>query len=216
MNFYENKNKNNLVGIYQSEANAFSNRSIRVDRYNLYKSILNDDLFDYTNSNFNLKPLLTHLPNNNLLSLNGWKNNYISSYTDMIDSTAFLVDESWTSIIDGRMRITEKTLKSILFSKSKCFSIWNGTPEMYKILVEDGFWFLNSEFYDGDLSDSILKSIEFLKKLKTAHKSNGNVYEVLVGKFGHKLDSNYSLLMNSLKYNENTSHFLNQIQLRNE
>ena len=121
---------------------------------------MGEDLVDYGIPEYPLKELLCFQSKDNKVSLDMWKNNYISSYTDIVRNVCFYIMETWPITgVGGNDYITEKTLKSILFSKVKSFvkvpSLSSG-----KVLLKVGFWFLNDEF------DSTRDTFIYLKKLK--------------------------------------------------
>ena len=65
----------------------------------------------------------------------------------------------------GRRYITEKTTKAICFGEENIFFIWYGPQDIYEYLMRLGFWFYNSEFYKGDIKQSVIDSTNELKNL---------------------------------------------------
>ena len=113
----------------------------------------------------------------------------ISSYTDIVRNVCFYIIETWPGNGNqGRDYITEKTLKSILFSKVKSFPILDASNKIMNLMKKDGFWFLNNEF------NNITETFKYLKELKNKHKVYALVYEDLLETYGNKLDNNSKIL----------------------
>ena len=150
---------------------------------------MGEDLVDYGIPEYPLKELLCFQSKDNKVSLDMWKNNYISSYTDIVRNVCFYIMETWPITgVGGNDYITEKTLKSILFSKVKSFPILDVSTKINELMKKDGFWFLNDEF------DSTRDTFIYLKKLKNKHKVYKLVYDDLIDTYGEKLKNNSNTL----------------------
>jgi hypothetical protein len=191
LNFYESSDKDGLVGTYNKETSKLNkaNGSMVRDKVSNCKELLGDDLIDYGIPEFPMKNLFCFQPKDNKVSLDMWKNNYISSYTDIVRNVCFYIIETWPGNGNqGRDYITEKTLKSILFSKVKSFPILDASNKIMNLMKKDGFWFLNNEF------NNITETFKYLKELKNKHKVYALVYEDLLETYGNKLDNNSKIL----------------------
>jgi hypothetical protein len=212
------------LGVYHKPVEGISNgKAQRNYLYLKIKEILNDDLVSYKSSEYNLKLLLQPYD-----KFGHWGNNHITSYIDFTTSVCNVVFETLNANAHfeddaigteryGRQYITEKTLKTLLFSEENIFFIWYGPTKLYKHLMEIGFWFLNSEFYnesielsyDNNLStysymeQSVIDTTLYLKDLKEEYKTNKEVHNYLVKTYGHKLQKNVELFKNILNdYNK--------------
>lgn len=140
-----------------------------------------------------------------------------ASYTDYINSVCgFVFDTlSYLSVTgpnDGRFRfyLNEKSLKAIIFSNLNIPFILDTNPYNFKILNDFGFWFLNSEFFNFDLStddqknvgsmlESIKKSLDYLIECYIENNYNLNLtHKLFVNKFGIKMKNNYNLFIKYL------------------
>lgn len=216
LNFYKNhKHKKNLLGVYHKWENGHTlpGRDPRTHRNNLV-NIINTNypntLHRYGSNESTLDIILNAYTN-----FGQWEQTHSTTYTDYSTSTCNLVWE--TRVAAGRYYFSEKTLKAVLFSGEGLFFMWLGAEFLYRKLKNHGFWFLNFEFindectYINDFCDghpvfkigetypeteidrSIIRTTEFLVKLKEKYKTNENVYEYLLEKYGHHLEKNYSL-----------------------
>ena len=207
------KKLNNLLGAYHRPKHISgvvkTNREFLA---NQATDILKSDFYIYDSKYVNqlLDPILE--PNN---FFGVWQNNHITSYTDYSTSVCNLIFETQDSTTEynNRIHITEKTLKGIIFSEENLFFIWYGPEVLRDYLTRTGFWFLNFEFYSGDIrfgnspmQSSVIESITFLKNLKNSLGSNEAVYGYLMGKYGKKLEKNveifYNLLSSGSKYTD--------------
>jgi hypothetical protein len=130
------------------------------------------------------------------------------------------------SRMHSRQYITEKTLKAIAFSEENIFFIWYGPTKLYKHLMEMGFWFLNSEFYDesveipfvellpsySHMEQSVIDASIYLKSLKKEYKTNAEVHKYLMMTYGHKLQKNVELLKEILSSYSKKENVLNLIK----
>ena len=95
LNYYPNDTtKEHLIGTYHRDRkkNDGGERNWLLNVHDAFKNILNEDLFSYGAPDFKLKPLFLYQPKGDMKkTLNLWKNNYVSSYTDIINSVCFFV-----------------------------------------------------------------------------------------------------------------------------
>jgi len=164
-------------------------------------------------------------------------NNHITSYIDFTTSVCNVIFETLysTGNVDEpgsdnkmycRQYITEKTLKAIIFSEENIFFIWYGPIKLYKHLMDMGFWFLNSEFYDesielsvlypntsySHMEESVIDASIYLKSLKEKYKTNTEVHKHLMKTFGHKLQKNVELFKEILNSYSKKENILNLIK----
>lgn len=203
--------KKNLCGVYFSESFYCSQRGHREQIYTQFKNILNDDFVDYNYSDFKQKNLI--VPHSNMESprFGFWTKNHISSYTDYIQSVCNLIFET-KHFDEDKVFFSEKTLKSLLFSNQNIFFIWAGSHTLFKELIKKGFWFLNCEFYDGDIKESLIKSATYLKDLKLEFGDGDKVYEELLKKYKSNLQNNVKLTMDIIENYENSKILLDLIK----
>jgi len=204
-----NIEKQNLLGTYLKK-NYVNDRDV------LYNKILKkfkdkNKLKNYsTNFDFNLSLLL------DLKFHDGWIKNHISTYTDYMKSLFILNFESDAPCVIENYHITEKTIKSILFSKLNIPTILFAHQDMLLKLKEDGFWFLNFDFIDFDqlknwkksdnkegggiiVNNSVMKSIDFILELDKKFKGNKKeIQNYIVKNYSNKLQNNYKLFKNIL------------------
>lgn len=217
INYHKNSTKKFLMGIYYRPIHV--DGIVRRERKYIYekaKQLLDNNLICYTTNNKTEFDILLE----NHEGFGFWNQTYISTYTDYSTSVCNIMFETLGSTTQtqdpnhfmyNREYITEKTLQSLLYSKENIFFIWYGPKKILKILKDMGFWFLNLEFYDENddsiikdeiylcsVYNSIVKSIEYIKKLKTELKDNNFVFEHLIDKYGHHLANNSVLLDNVL------------------
>jgi len=200
--------KQNLLGTYLK-------KYYRNDRDILYDKILEkfEDKTKFKNYSFEFQKDLA-------LSLDlkynlGWMKNHITSYTDYIRSLFILNFETDSPDVTDTYHMTEKTIKSILFSKLNIPSILFAHQSLLLKLKEDGFWFLNFDFinfeklsnwkqHENDeyieiILESITKSVDFILGLNK--KFDGNYKEIenyIVENYSDKLENNYKLFKNIL------------------
>jgi hypothetical protein len=231
LNYYKFDKKENLLGVYHKPNNGINiNKKDRNYLYFKISDILKNDFKSYESSDYNLKLLLQPY------SIFGhWMNNHITSYLDFTTSVCNLIFETLNSDsnqkepesrMHGRQYITEKTLKSIAFSEENIFFIWYGPTKLYKHLMEIGFWFLNSEFYDesielpydddfksySHMEQSVIDASIYLKSLKEEYKTNTEVHKHLMKTYGHKLQKNVKLLKEILSSYSKKENVLNLIK----
>lgn len=204
LNFYTNFEKNNLVGVYYQPRHASG--ALIKDRTTIYekvKSVLNEDLHIYHQSN----GLINKNYHNELFTgvnyFSMWDKNFVTSYTDYNTSVCSMIFETHTTLNGEhyiRDHITEKTLKFLLFSgQCNIFFIWIGSPTQYKFLKENNLWALNFEFLpDNPTREDIFLSAEkcasYLKSLKEQLVHNNAVYLHLLKKYDHHLLQNKNQL----------------------
>lgn len=222
LNFYPNDSiKDNLVGTYHSDRikNDGNQRVHLKSLYDQSSKILQDNLFSYSAPNFKLKDVLLYQGRDGKKTLNLWEGHYVSSYTDVTNSTCFLTIESFTEDgLNGLDYINEKAFKSILYSKVNSFPILYASKKIVDILLEDGFWFLNSKFYNpksDNLHDSVLNTMSYLRDLKSKIGSNLGVHEYLMGIYQNKLEMNSKLIDKVLSDIPNRSNLISLIKNEN-
>ena len=233
LNYYKFDKKENLLGVYHKPVKEIGNgRLHRNFLFEKIKEILNDDFVSYESSDYNLKTLLQ--PHD---TFGYWLSNHITSYTDFTTSVCNVVFETLSANAHvekydfgftryERQYITEKTLKAICFSEENIFFIWYGPTKLYKHLINVGFWFLNSEFYNesieisytdnrlsySHMEQSVIDTALYLKNLKEQYKTNKEVHQHLMEKYGHKLEKNVELFKEILNSYDKKEDILNLIK----
>lgn len=204
-----NIEKENLLGTYLK-------KGYRPQRDELYDKVV--EKFDNKDK---IKNYSFMFDNNISMALDlkfyfGWMKNHTTSFTDYMRSLFILNFESDGPDVPNNHHITEKTVKSILFSKLNIPSILFAHQEILIKLKEDGFWFLNFDFIDFDklkkwqesddpvegaviVDNSILKSVDFILELDKKFKGNKKEIEkYIVENYSDKLQNNYKLFKNIL------------------
>ena len=235
LNYYKFDKKENLLGVYHKPNNGINiNKKDRNYLYQQVHGVLKNDFKSYESSDYNLKLLLQPYS-----TFGHWGNTHITSYLDFTTSVCNLIFETLNSDSNqeepkneihskmyGRQYITEKTLKAIVFSEENIFFIWYGPTKLYKHLMEMGFWFLNSEFYDesielpydddfksySHMEQSVIDASIYLKSLKEEYKTNTEVHKHLMKTHGHKLQKNVELLKEILSSYSKKENVLNLIK----
>lgn len=216
----DNNDKKNLMGVY-------FRRYYKIDRDNFFDEIksifvrnnIDENLFCAYGVNEELDD--TYLKILCRIDETTWFKNSVLSYTDYINSVCGLIFEADLNnqFSDNHKKITEKTLKALLFSKMNIPFILIIHPYSYLELVNYGFWFLSNEFFDfnkdrnsknvsqrikdqeliDDFYKSILDSINYLINL---YKDNNNdlnkVHLILKDKYQEKMQNNFKLFMKYL------------------
>ena len=215
LSFSEIKNsKTNLIGTYL----RFNYKPHRDILFNEIKEIfksknLSENLLKIYKPN--QYPLLVKLWTTYLSK--DWQKNQISSYTDYITSVCGFIFETINyNTFDcpanskGRNYMTEKVMKSVLFSKLNIPFIIDMSPYNFVEFNDMGFWLLNSEFFDFDkvnsedemtesMKNSILKSIEYIIDLYKKSKCDlTKTHEKLVELYSDKMQNNYNLFVKYL------------------
>lgn len=198
LNYYNLTEKDALFGIYEKESSSRYSTTNNSILYQLIKDKVKDELIDLQYPRYPLKELISYQPRDTTISFGMWKNNHISSYTDMSRCVVFYSRESLVPPEYSYDYITEKTLKSILYSKSNVISIWHGREESFEKLNEYGFWFLNSEFYTNNIVESVNKATDYCLDLKSKLNTNELVFEYLISKYKDKLENNFKLINDML------------------
>ena len=207
--------KQNLIGMYLKKnykvprdmmyndiKSEFINKEIDVRLLEIYKEYPRPDFF----TKFNC----LHNPTWDAAC-------HITSYLDYLTSVCAFAFET-TNFKEfvfpyqstNRQYITEKTLKTILYSKMDIPFIIDMNPINFIELHEMGFWFLNSEFFDFsktkfmdelsyNMKNSIFKSIEYILELYKNNEYNlDKTHLELKMMYGDKMQSNYNLFMGYL------------------
>jgi hypothetical protein len=218
INYYKTKiDKLNLIGVYHKEGG----KSWRDKIFNTIKSNLQNDLVTYESRDYNLKSIFEPYENESNIGFNLWGVNHVAGYTDYKMSTCNIVfetiehdgnNEEQDTRMFSRRYITEKTMKTLAFCEEQIFFIWYGPEDIYQYLMEMGFWFYNSEFYKGDMKQSIYDASNELKKLKIELGSSNAVYDYLKQNYGHKLQKNVDLFYKMLDCYYKKDEVLNLIK----
>lgn len=200
LNYNQSFTKTNLVGVYYKDTHI-SGR-IMQNRTNLFRraqKILNNNLVAYPMPETNLSGLLVDYNK----GFGMWERIHTPTYTDYMTSVCSIIFET-NSVTDNtvavREHITEKTLKAILFSKAKIFSLLFCSPLQYKYLIRNGFWLLNFEFMEDEevtektIMNSIVKACEYVNNLYNESESLEEVYRQLLASYGDKLEKNSELI----------------------
>jgi hypothetical protein len=218
LNYYDFGTKKNLLGIYfnpKNNINIFKEKRDKI--YNKVSQILDKDFVSYNVESYNLKHVLQ-----SYTTFGHWGNNHISSYTDYMTSVVNIVfetlhdDSNEFMENDNRMYrrfyITEKTLKSIIYTQANTFFIWYGSNTMFRWLREMGFWFLNLEFYTNDLENSVIKTAEYLKELNEKYSGDKQkIYDELKSLYGHHNENNVNIFKKMLNEYDRKDELLNLI-----
>jgi hypothetical protein len=218
LNYYKFDNKSNLLGVYyqNNKGGFFAKKQKRNLIFNKVYELLDNDLHCFKSNDYNLKSILQPYS-----TFGHWGNNHISSYTDYMTTVCNLVfetldedsnNEDGTNHMHKRLYITEKTLKTIIFSEANIFFIWYGPKKLLKHLTNLGFWFLNLEFYSDNVEESVYDSIKFLKELKEKYTSNKEIHEYLVNTYGHHLEKNVEIFNGILNSYNKKDSLLNLIK----
>lgn len=211
LNYHKNSiNKKSLLGTYHK----LPGKKFRDEIFLKIKDILGNDFMAFQNPNF---ITLDIFESHQYLGL--WGLNHINTYTDYGTTACNLVFETLQDNANeednkmfGRIYITEKTLKSLIFCEEEIFFMWYGPKKIYEYLMELGFWFYNSEFYEGDLKKSIFDASEELKSLKDKLKTDDVVYLYLKEKYISKLENNVKLIKKHLEVYYKKDNVINLIK----
>ncbi len=201
LNYYKNSNtnKNQLLGAYCNKTHiGGSLNTRRTEIFDRLEEILEADCKRYESPNSSFDMLV-----DSYRYFGQWFNVHMSGYTDYNTSACNIIFETIDSLGThhnsiGRFMLTEKTLKSLLFSKEEIFFMWYGHEMFLPYLQEQGFWFLNFEFYDPDdtengetaIYNSLIKTAKYLKDLKNQMGTNESVYKYLLNNYRDKLENN--------------------------
>jgi hypothetical protein len=215
LNYYKlNSDKPNLIGAYHQSGG----KPWRDEIFEKVKKIVGNDISSFPINNYNLKHLFEPYGPH---TFGLWGLNHISSYTDYKTSVCNLLfetlqedanSESPTQKMYGRRYITEKTLKAITFGAEEIFFIWYGPEDIYSYLREIGFWFYNSEFYKGNIRQSVYDAVEELYKLKNKLGTNNAVHTYLKENYGTNLENNLKLFSNMLDVYYKKDNVINLIK----
>jgi len=218
LNYYKIKtDKLGLIGCYHKGGG----KSWRDEIFNTIKNDLQNDLISFQNRDYNYKNLYQPYSNEYEIGFNLWGLNHISGYIDYKMASCNLIFETMqhngnneehdTRMFDRRY-ITEKTTKALIYGQEEIFFIWYGPQDIYEYLMDMGFWFYNSEFYKGDIIQSVYDASNELKKLKIELGNNNAVYDYLKENYGHKLKNNVDLFYKMLDCYYKKDEVLNLIK----
>lgn len=202
LNYYKNTIKEHLVGAYCNKVHIGGWPNLRrIQIFDDVKGILGDDCYRFESPTSDFDMLL-----DSYRYFGQWYNVHMAGYSDFNSSVCSIIFETYNSmgqhVHENRIMLTEKTVKSLLFSKENLFFMWYGYEMFIPYLKEKGFWFLNFEFYDPDdrsngetaIFNSIIKTANYLKDLKNQLGTNESVYKYLLNSYGHKLENNSQLI----------------------
>lgn len=214
LNYYQNKEKKNLLGTYHKVRHIggtiYPRRNFII---NELKAILGEDFITYKSPESDFDLLL-----DSYRYFGQWYNVHMSGYSDYTTSVCNLTMETYDSlgsyVHENRFLLTEKTLKGLLYSAEDIFFLWYGHESFLPCLQDYGFWFLNFEFYEPGSTEgtntamlkSIFKTTKYLKDLKIEHGSNENVHKYLLEKYGEKLRNNtrlFDVLLHNCQIGDN-------------
>lgn len=215
-----NNQKKYLIGTYHR-------KNYKTERDQLLKQIKQilpkDELLKIYKSQFmdidNIREVSKYLNYNK----GYWNRNHISTYTDFVESVVNLIFETKIDYNTSDIFFTEKTFKSLLFSKLNIYTIMFSSVANLIYLRDNGYWFLNFEYIDFDkfsktdnyknyqmVNKSILKTIQFLHDIYEKSNYDINiVYEKLNYKFKQKLQNNYNLIFDEIGNSKNSDTILN-------
>lgn len=215
LNYYKLKSdKINFIGAYHKSGGKLW----RDDIFNNVKKIVGDDILSFSINDYNVKSLFEPYGPN---TFGLWGLTHIASYTDYKTSVCNLLfetldenpnNQSPTQKMYGRRYITEKTLKAITFGEEEIFFIWYGPNDIYNYLIDLGFWFYNSEFYKGDIKQSVYDAANELKQLKNQLVTNNAVHSYLKENYGHKLQNNLNIFKKMLEVYYKRDNVINLIK----
>ena len=163
-----------------------------------------------------------------IMDRDNWDRNHISSWTDYETSVVGFVFETLNHGLEFNCThrleyLGEKTLKPLLFSFLKMPFILDCNPYSFIELSNDGYWFLNSEFFKYTGNDSVPALIENFSKslddsilfLDSLYKDNsGNleiISNILYNTYKQKIDNNFSKIIEDVNYPKNGESLLNFI-----
>jgi hypothetical protein len=207
LNYYKFNIKNNLIGIYFDPMSG-NDKYWRNELVEYCQKTLGNDFKLYINDDDDFRKVLQAY---NGLGL--WGQNHVTSYTDYTTSVCNIifetfgpkekvtvdVDDSSTESDWAGLYLTEKTLKALLFNKENIFFIWYGSELLFQFLTDNGFWFLNTPLYRGDIEQSVKETIFYIKTLKETLKDNQQIHLHLLEKYEVHLRNNEKILDNLLK-----------------
>jgi len=211
LNYYKNTTtKNSLLGTYHK----IPGKPWRDSIFLKVKYILHNDFVGFQNDSFSISDILQ---SHRYFGL--WGMNHVNTYIDYKTSVCNLVFETLQDDANeednkmfGRIYITEKTMKALIFCEEEIFFMWYGPKKIYEYLIKLGFWFYNSEFYSGNLEKSILDASSKLKDLKNQLETNEAVYEHLKKEYLHKLENNVKLVKKHLEVYYKKDKIINLIK----
>lgn len=160
-----------------------------------------------------------------IMERDNWDRNHISSWTDYETSVVGYVFETLHHTVEynsyNRLEyLGEKTLKPLLFSFLKMPFILDCNPYSFISLMKDGYWFLNSEFFDFSdndsvevltkkFSESLKKSISLLEKMYIDNSGNlEKISDILYNEYKNKIDNNFLKINEDINYPKNGEELL--------
>jgi len=234
LNYFESNEKDNLVGVYNMFGPLY--KPERDSCIRLLSEYAEHPIHNIRNGDFVQSDI------GSLLDKFAWQyaSQHITSYIDYNRSVASILFEThgWVDSTPNFI-FTEKTLKAILFQRSKIFFIYLGSSRQLEWLHEKGFWFLNSPFYKlkeeytevelryrnhlkkkykevefTPVLESGLQAIKQLADLKTHFKTDKAVYEFLLSEHQDKFEANIKHLHDLLTIPQYGNRLLSLIQVK--
>lgn len=213
LNFTERiTRKDNLMGLYLIKGY----KRTRDETFSEILEIANFEIKNYSEQNIFSTYKLFEI----FLIRDSWFKNHVASFTDYQTSVCGYIFEtlSWISDFESEKRLeylTEKTLKGLLFSKFNIPFILDCNPYSFIDLLKDGYWFLNSEFFDYNenesfqeltvkMKKSLLDSIKYLNEIN--HKFNGDldlISKYFTDLYGNKMQNNFKMIYEYINYPDN-------------
>lgn len=163
-----------------------------------------------------------------IMDRDAWEKNHVASWTDYETSVVGYIFETLHHSIEFNSQhrieyISEKSLKPLLFSFLRMPFILDCNPYSFIDLTKDGFWFLNSEFFQfnenddiatitNNFSKSIENTIEFLNSIYEENLGNLEIISnTLYNQYKTKIDNNFSKIIEDVNYPKNGESLLNFI-----
>lgn len=231
LNFYETKERSNLIGVYNNFRHHY-----KPDREKMIQFL--ESNLGHPIKVYKKEDIAGH--NKDFLDIISFYRCalHISAYLDYATSVANLIFESQSHSRDirleyGELLFSEKTLKAIVYQKAGIFFIYLGSPKQLEWLHEQGFWFLNSDFYkDPNLINKLVEekvemkedfgystmnsavhTVAYLIHLKNKLGSDTAVYNFLLEQYKDKFDHNMIVLRKLLTcgYVDKIENFLNLV-----
>lgn len=214
---YRRVNKDNMLGLYWFP-------KFKSERDNQVKSI--QELSTFAIDFYSQTDTMNVYEKIRTVDRDNWDKNHISSWTDYETSVVGYVFETLHHTVEFESKhrleyIGEKSLKALLFSFLKMPFILDCNPYSFIDLVKDGYWFLNSEFFEYNESDSttliinkfsksINSSIQYIENL-SKENSLDEVSDLLYKKYQQKIDNNFKKIIQDVKAPKNGDLFIDFI-----
>lgn len=128
---------------------------------------------------------------------------HTTTFTDYINSVVTLYFETHLEI--SNFYISEKTMKSFLFSNVGVIPVLVNDKKTQKLLIDDGFWAMNFDFYDEDFQGN---SLEYITS--NLQKTFEHILHIYLNDGKKNYEKTYQILyeQNKDKLNQNTEKML--------